>query len=90
MLDVYKNLNKYNIDKDCKILIVFDDTIADMINNNKLNSTVTELFIRGENLIFLLFLSVNHVLKFQKMLDWILRTFLLQKFQIKENFNKLE
>ena len=30
-----------NIDKKCKILIVFDDMIADMINNKKLNSVVT-------------------------------------------------
>ena len=33
-----------------KILIVFDDMIADMINNKKLNSIVTELFIRGRGL----------------------------------------
>ena len=36
--------------KKIKILIVFDDTIADMINNKKLNSIVTELFIRGRKL----------------------------------------
>ena len=33
-----------------KILIVFDDMIADMINNKKLNSIVTELFSRGRKL----------------------------------------
>ena len=33
-----------------KILIVFDDMIADMIHNKKLNSIVTELFIRGRKL----------------------------------------
>ena len=38
--DVYKNINYYNPDKEKKILIVFDDIIADMINNKKLNSTV--------------------------------------------------
>ena len=32
------------------ILIVFDDIIADMINNKKLNLVVTELFIRGRKL----------------------------------------
>ena len=32
------------------MLIVFDDMIADMINNKKLNSVVTELFIRGKKL----------------------------------------
>ena len=35
MHDVYKNINKYNPDKENKILIVFDDMIADMINNKK-------------------------------------------------------
>ena len=47
MQDVYKNVDEYNADKEHKILIVFDDMIADMINNKKLNSIVTELFIRG-------------------------------------------
>ena len=41
MQDVYKNINDYNPDKKYKILIVFDDMIADMINNKKLNSIVT-------------------------------------------------
>ena len=50
MHDVYKNIDEYNPDKENKILIVFDDVIADMINNKKLNSTVTELFIRGRKL----------------------------------------
>ena len=48
--DVYKNINEYNEYKELKILIVFDDTIADMINNQKLNSLITELFIRGRKL----------------------------------------
>ena len=50
MQDVYKNIDEYNVDKDRKMLIVFDDMIADMINNKKLNSVVTELFIRGRKL----------------------------------------
>ena len=33
-----------------KILIVFDDMIADKINNKKLNPVVTELFIRRRKL----------------------------------------
>ena len=36
--------------KENKILIVFDDMVADMINNKKLNSVVAELFIRGRKL----------------------------------------
>ena len=50
MQDVYKNIEDYNPIKKCKILTVFDDMIADMINNNKLNPIVTELFIRGRKL----------------------------------------
>ena len=50
MQDVYNNIENYNLGKKRKILIVFDDMIADMINNKKLNPVVTELFIRGRKL----------------------------------------
>ena len=68
MQDVYKNIEDYNPNKKRKVLIVFNDTIADMINNKRLNPIVTELFIRGKNLVFLLHLSFNHTSKCQKML----------------------
>ena len=48
--DVYKNIEDYNSGKKRKIIIVFDDMIADMINNKKLNPVVTELFIRCRKL----------------------------------------
>ena len=50
MQDVYKNVEDYKPRKNRKVLIVFDDMIADMINNKKLNPIVTELFIRGRKL----------------------------------------
>ena len=50
MQNVYKNIEDYNPIKKRKILIVFDDMIADMISNNKLNPIVTELFILGRKL----------------------------------------
>ena len=50
MQDVHKNINDYNPRKKRKVLIVFDDMIADMINNKKLDSLATELFIRGRKL----------------------------------------
>ena len=43
------NINHYNPDKENKI-VVFDEMIADMTNNKKLNSIVTGLFIRGRKL----------------------------------------
>ena len=61
MRDVYKNINYYNPDKENKILIVSDDMIADMINNKKLDSIVTELFIRGRKLnISLIFITQSY------------------------------
>ena len=70
MHDLCKNISYYNPDKENKILIVFDDMIADMIHNKKLNSIVAELFIRGRKLnISLASQLPNHTLKFQKILD---------------------
>ena len=50
MCHVCKNINYYNPYKENKILIVFDDMIANMISNGRLDSIVTELFIRGKKL----------------------------------------
>ena len=36
--DVYKNISEYNTDKKRKILIIFGDMIADMINNKKFSN----------------------------------------------------
>ena len=61
MQDVYKNIAKkdYNPRKNRKV--VFDDMIADMINNKKLNPIVTELFIRGRKLnISIVFITQSH------------------------------
>ena len=33
MQDIYKNIEEYNLGKKRKILIIFDDMIADMVNN---------------------------------------------------------
>ena len=80
MHDVYKNIDDYNPDEDNQNLIVFDDMIADMINNTKLNSIVTELFLRERKLnISLVFIKQSYF-KFQTMLCYILITFLLQNF----------
>ena len=55
MNDLYKNIEEYNPNMKRKILIVFDDMIADMLSNIKLNPTVAELFIRGRKLNISLF-----------------------------------
>ena len=61
MHNVYKNINYCNPDKENKILIVFDDMIADMINNKNLNSVLTELVIRERTLkISLVFITQSY------------------------------
>ena len=63
MDDIYKNIKEYNPNKKRKIIIVFDEMIADMLNTKKLNPIVTELFIRGSiKKTFLLLLLHNLIL----------------------------
>ena len=58
MDDIYKSIEDCNPNKKRKILILFDNMIADMVSNKKRNPIVTELFIRGRNLnIFLVFIT---------------------------------
>ena len=89
MEDVYKNTEEYNINKKRKILIVFDDAIADMINNKKLNPVVTELFIRGRKLNISLVFITQSYFKVPKDVRLNSTHFSLWKFQIKKNFIKL-
>ena len=60
MHDIYNNINYYNPDKENKIQIVFDDMIADMVNNKKLDSVVTELFIRGRKINISVFITQSY------------------------------
>ena len=47
---VYENINEYNPNRKRKILIVFDDMIADITSNKKLQAIIEELFIRCRKL----------------------------------------
>ena len=61
MVDIYKNIEHYNPNKKRKILIVFDDMIADMLSNKTLDPIATELFIRGRKLnISLVFITQSY------------------------------
>ena len=44
------NIEEYKSNNKCKILITFNDMNADVLSNKKLNTVVTELFIRGRKL----------------------------------------
>ena len=86
MRNVYKNIDDDNPDKDNKILIVFDDMISDIIHNKKLNSIVTELFIRRRKLnISLVFITQSY---FKVPKDVRLNTTKLFSFIISKILNR--
>ena len=50
MNDVYENINNYNENRDKKVLIVFDDMIADIEYNNNFKRIIKELFYRARKM----------------------------------------
>ena len=59
--DIYKNIEQNNPNKKRKILVVFDNMIADMLSNKEINAIVTELFIRSRKLnIALVFITQSY------------------------------
>ena len=65
MDDVYENINDYNPIRKRKILIVFDDMIADIMTNKKFQAIIKELFIKCRKLN----ISLHLIFLFQKMSD---------------------
>ena len=58
MNDVYENIDDYNPNRKRKILIIFDDMIADIMTSKKFQSLIKELFVRRRKLnIYLVFIT---------------------------------
>ena len=89
MQDVYGNINDYNPDKENKILIVFDDMIADMTNNKKLNSVVTELFIGGRKLNISLVFIIQSYFKVPKDVRLNTTLFFIMKIPNKRELQQI-
>ena len=61
MDDVYENIKDYNSSRKRKILIVFDDMIADIMTNRRFPAITKELFIRSRKLnISLVFITQSY------------------------------
>ena len=61
MIDVFENIDNYNPLRKPKVLIVFDDMIADIMANKKCQQILEELFIRSRKTnISLVFISKSH------------------------------
>ena len=67
MNDAYETINDYNLNRRRKILIVFDDMIADIINNKKFQAIIKELFTRCRKLNISLVFITQSYFYFQKM-----------------------
>ena len=89
MRNVYKNIDQYNIDKERKILIVFDDMIADIIKNKMLNSIDTELFIRGRKLNISLVFTTQSYFKVLKDVRLNTTHFLISKIPNKRELQQI-
>ena len=50
MNDVFTNIDDYNTGRNRKVLIIFDDMIADIMSNKKFRAIIKELFIRCRKL----------------------------------------
>ena len=61
MIDVFENIDNYNPLRKPKVLIVFDDMIADIMANKKCQQILEELFIRSRKTnISLVFISKSY------------------------------
>ena len=61
MDDVYKNIGEYTPSRKRKILIVFDDMIADIMTNKKFQAIIKVLFVRCRKLnISLVFITQSY------------------------------
>ena len=88
MDNIYKNIEECKPNKKLKILIVFDDMIADMLSNKKLNSIVNELFITGRKLNISIFFVTQSCFKVPKDVRLNTTHFLIMKIPSKRDFNK--
>ena len=61
MVDVYNNIDDYNPKREKKILIAFDDMMADIMTNKRFKAIIKELFIRRKKLsISLVFITQSY------------------------------
>ena len=90
MDDVYENIDDYNPTRSRKILIVFDDMIADTMSNKKFQAVVKELFIRCRKLNISLVLMTQSYFSIPKDVRLNSTQYLIIKFNNKKNYKILQ
>ena len=89
MDDIDKIIEEHNPNKKRKILMVFNDMIADMLNNKKLNPIVTELFIRGRELNISFVFITQSILLFQKNIKLDYTHYFIMKIPNKREYQQI-
>ena len=91
MDDVYEEIDDYNPSKNRKILLVFDDMIADiMTKKKKIQAIIKELFIRCRKLNISLVVITQSYFSVPKDVRLNSTHYLIMKVNKKDNYNKLQ
>ena len=82
---VYENVHDYHSSRKRKILIIFDDMIADIMTNKKFQAIIKELFIRCRKLNISLVFITQSYFSVPKDVRWNSKHYLIMKINnIKE------
>ena len=90
MDNIYKNIEEYNPNETHKILIVFNDMSAGMLSNEKLNSIVTQLFIRRRKLNISFIFIMQSYFKVPKNVRLNTTHFVIMKIPNKRELQQIE
>ena len=89
MDDIYTNIEEYSPNKKQKLLIAFDDKIADMLSNKKVNLIVSELFSRRRKLIISLVFITQPYLTVSKNIKLNLTHYFVMKIPNKRELQQI-
>ena len=89
MDDVYENIHDYNSSKKRKLLIVFDDMIADIMTNKRFQAIIKELFIRCRKLNISLFFITQSYFSVPKDATLNLTHYLIMKINNKRELQNI-
>ena len=89
MDDVYNNIDDYNLKRKRKILIMFDDMIADIMTNKKIQAIIKELFIRCRKLNISLVFITQSYFSVPKEVGLNSTNYLIMKIRNKREFQNI-
>ena len=89
MVDVYENIDNYNLNRKIQILIVFDDMITDIKTNKKLEAIIKELFTRCRKLNISLVFTTQSYFSVPKNVRLSSTHYLIMKINSKREFRSI-